>query len=90
MTIRSLQLGKCRDVGQRGQSFSYRMNKFWRPKVQFVDYIQYTAYYILYYVQYIIFNNALYVGNFPRIDLLFSPHTQNKIYVILYILYLIQ
>ena len=51
------------------------MNKFWRPNVQFVDRIQYTAYYILYYVQYIIFNNVLYVWNFLRIDLWFSTHT---------------
>ena len=71
-------MGKCRDVGQRGQNFSYKMNKFWRTNVQFVDYKQYTADYILYFVQYIIFNNVCL-----RIDVLFSPHTQNKLYVIL-------
>ena len=50
----------------------------------------YNTQHIIYCVQYIIFNYVLYVGNFLRIDLLFSAHTQNKIYVILYTVYLLQ
>ena len=32
-----------RDVGQRGQNFSNKMNTFWRPNVQHGDYVQYTT-----------------------------------------------
>lgn len=35
--FQGLGMGKMRDAGQREQTFSYTMNKFWRPHVQHSD-----------------------------------------------------
>lgn len=36
--LRSL-VGKWKDIGQREQTFSYKINKFWKPNVRYSDYI---------------------------------------------------